>query len=127
MLRREYAAAALLAAIIGISAWNVRKIDRLTVDIEVSVCKSRMAAEQLDFKSAREYLTDGQALWQSADTYARCFFSQDIISEASDAFYELKEHLAQEDATACLPCFDMLRAHLQGLREMEKPSVGSIF
>ena len=127
MMKRELAAAAVLALLIGISVWNVRTLDNLTGDIEIALCKSRTAAEQLDFRQARQYIADAHTLWLDAGKYTHCFISHGQISETSHAFYALEEKIAEEDAVACIPEFNQLKYTLRSLSDMERPSLGSIF
>ena len=126
-MKREIAAAAVLALLIGISVWNVKKVDSLTMDMEIALCKSRTAAEQLDFRQAREHLGDAISLWLDAERYTHCFISHGQISEASQVFYALQETVAQEDALACIPGYEQLKYTLRGIRDTERPSLGSIF
>lgn len=126
-MKREMAAAAVLALLLGISVWNLRKVDSLTGDIEVALCKSRMAVEQLDFRTAREYMADALSLWLDAEGYTHCFISDGQISDATQAFYSLQEALAQEDALACIPGYMQLKYSLRNLRDTERPSLGSVF
>lgn len=127
MLKREYAAAAVLAALIAISGWNMRRTDTLTSDMEIALCKSRAAAERLDFKRSREYMKDSFELWNDAECYTRIFISEELADRATDAFYTLQEALAQEDTAACATSYDSLRHYLETINEMERPSLGSIF
>lgn len=126
-MKRELAAAAVLALLIGISVWNVRKIETLTGDMEIALCKSRTASEQLDFRQAREHISDAIALWLEAECYTHSFISHSQISGASQALYELQQSVAEEDITACTPCYEELKYILRSIRDTERPSLGSIF
>ena len=126
-MKRELAAAAVLVLLIGISVWNIRKIENLTGDIEIALCKSRAASEELDFRKAREHIADAIALWLEAERYTHSFISHSQISGASQALYELQQTVAEEDIIACSPCYDKLKYILRSIRDTERPSLGSIF
>ena len=127
MLKRELAAAAVLALLIGISVWNLGRIDSLTEDIEVALCKSRTSVEHLDFRQAREHMKDAILLWMDAEKYTHCFISHTQINDASQALYELQQTIAQEDPVSCGPEYSQVRYLLQSIRDAERPSLGSIF
>lgn len=127
MMKRELAAAILLAFLIGVSVWDIKKVDSFTSDIEIALCKSQTAAEQLDFKGSREYMSEALKLWSEAENYMDCYISHAQISSTTEAFYTLQELLSHEDASACAPSYNWLKTQLQWIRESEKPSLGSIF
>ena len=127
MLKRELAAAAVLALLIGISVWNLGKIDSLTEEIEVALCKSRTSVEHLDFRQAREHMADAIVLWMDAEKYTHCFISHAQISDASQALYQLQQTIAEEDPISCGPEYSRVRYLLQSIRDVERPSLGSIF
>lgn len=126
MTKREYTAIAVLALLLALSVWNLKSIDTLTGDIEISLSKSQSAAEKLDFKTARQRLDEGLELWLSADSYTHIFLRHPEIDSTADAFYELQQVLMQEDATACAAAYDKLRYHLDSIDGMEHLSFGSI-
>lgn len=127
MMKRELAAAALLILLIGVAVWNVRKVESLTGDIEIALCKSRTSAEQLDFRQARQHLSDALELWLESEQYTQCFINHGQISSTSQAFFDLQETVAEEDLTACIPSYNELKYQLRSLRDTEQPSLGSIF
>lgn len=126
MLKREYGAVALLLALIFLSFWNIRKVDTLTSDVSIALSKSQSAAETLDYKTARNYLEEGLLLWQEAESYTHIFIRHSEIDTTTDAFFELKELLYQEEHSACAAAYEKLHYHLNSIRAMEKPSLGSI-
>lgn len=126
MLKREYAAAAVLAGMIGISVWNVKKLDKLTGDIEIALCKSRTAVERLDFKRSKAYYNQSIELWEAAEGHCSVFLPADRANETTKAFYELEKCLAEEDPTVCTAAYEALRENLESLRKTERPSLGSI-
>lgn len=126
MMKREYAAAAVLALLVALSAWNSAKLAKLTEDMEVAVCKSRSAAEQLSFRRSRDYLEEGLTLWEQAEGYTQVFLPREQVEKTYEDFRQLQQLLAQEDAPASAALFDALKDSLSSLRESEKVSVGSV-
>ena len=112
MTKREIIAAVLLALLIALSVYNILSIDALTGDIGIALSKSQSAAEKLDFKAARGYLTEALERWLSDST--------------ADAFYDLQQVLMQEDITACAAAYSKLKYHLASIDQMEHLSLGSI-
>ena len=126
MMKREYGAAALLILLFFLSMWNIRRIDTLTTDVGIALSKSLSAAEKLDFKAARKHLDEGMELWLDADEYTHIFIRHSEIDAATDAFFELREVLCQEELSAFTSAFGKLRYHLESISTMEKPSLGSV-
>lgn len=127
MIKREYGAAALLALLLILSFWNIQKVDELSALVGIELGKSQSAAENLDFKSARNYLSEGLNLWQEERAYAHIFLRHSEVDATTEAFYELKQVLMQEDVSACAAAYELLRYRLECISAMEHPSLGSIF
>lgn len=127
MKKRESAACFILAVMILISAWNLRKIDELTDGIIVLLSKSQTCAEKLDTKSALKYLNSGLELWLTSDRYTHIFIRHSEIDSTTDAFYELKESILGDDPLASKSAYEKLRYHLESIDMMEHPSLGSVF
>lgn len=125
--KREYAACFVLAVMLLLSAWNLKKIDDLTDGIIVLLSKSQTCAEKLDTRSALKYLNNGLELWLAADGYTHIFIRHSEIDGTTDAFYELKESLMGDDTYSAKAAYEKLRYHLESIDTMEHPSLGSIF
>ena len=127
MMKREFAALAVLILLIAGSILNIKRIDTLTDEIGIALCKSRTAAEQLNFKNSRELIREGLEIWQEGGTYTRIFLTQSQVDETTMAFYNLIQELNQEDLLALAPAYDELLYQLESIQSGEKPSFGSIF
>ncbi|MBQ3211863.1 MAG: DUF4363 family protein [Oscillospiraceae bacterium] len=127
MMKREFAALAVLILLIAGSILNIKRIDTLTDEIGIALCKSRTAAEQLNFKNSRELIREGLEIWQEDGTYTRIFLTQSQVDETTMAFYNLIQELNQEDLLALAPAYDELLYQLESIQSGEKPSFGSIF
>lgn len=126
-MKREYGAAAVLAVLLLLSCWSIRKVDGLTTELSITLEKSRSAAETLDSKRARELFEESLRLWLDAEQYTHIFIRHSEIDAITDAFYELSAVLDNDDRKERAAAFDKLRYHLDSVNSMEKPSLGSIF
>ena len=125
--KRESAAVFVLAVMILLSVWNLKKIDSLTDDIIVLLSRSQTSAENLDTKGALKALNDGLEIWLNSDRYTHIFIRHSEIDNTTDAFYELKESLMGENSISIRAAYEKLRYHLESIDMMEHPSLGSIF
>ena len=126
-MKREYGAAAVLALLILLSGWSIRRTDRLTAELNIALEKSRSAAETLDGRRARELFEESLRLWLDAEGYTHIFIRHSEIDAITDAFYELSAALDADDRKEREAAFDRLRYHLDSVNSMEKPSLGSVF
>ena len=76
-------------------------------------------------EEAREALDKALKRWLEADRYTHIFIRHAEIDATADAFYELQSQLlsGEGDSSAA---YDKLRYHLESIRQMEHPSLGSI-
>lgn len=127
MMKRELVALLVSAALLAASIWNISKIDSVTDEIGIAVCKSRTATEQLNFKNSRKLVEEGMEIWQENRNYASVFLSQAQVDDTTEAFYQLMEALNEEDLLSLTPAYDTLLYQLSAIQEGEHPSIGSIF
>lgn len=127
MMKRELASIAVVMLLIAISIWNINKINTLTDEIGIAICKSRTATEQLNFKNSRKFIEEGLEIWQENQKYAEIFLSQTQLDETTQAFYQLMEKINQEDVLSLFPAYDALLYQVQAIQSSEKLSVGSVF
>jgi len=127
MMKRELVALLVSAALVAASIWNISKIDSVTDEIGIAICKSRTATEQLNFKNSRKLVEEGLEIWQENRGYASVFLSQAQVDDTTEAFYRLMEALNEEDILSLTPAYESLLYQLGSIQEGEHPSVGSIF
>lgn len=127
MKKREFTAVFVLAAMLLLSIWNLKKIDSLTDSIIVLLSKSQNDADNLDTRAALKALNDGLEIWLESDRYTHIFIRHSEIDSTTDAFYELKESLMGENSISTRAAYGKLRYHLESIDKMEHPSLGSIF
>ena len=124
-MKRELAAGTLLALLIAGAWWNIRAVDRLTGDILAGLDTAQTADARGQPEEAREALDKALKRWLEADRYTHNFIRHTEIDATADAFYELQSQLlsGEGDSSAA---YDKLRYHLENIRQMEHPSLGSI-
>ena len=124
-MKRELAAGTLLALLIAGAWWNIRAVDRLTGDILAGLDTAQTAEARGQPEEAREALDKALKRWLEADRYTHIFIRHAEIDSTADAFYELQSQLlsGEGDSSAA---YDKLRYHLESIRQMEHPSLGSI-
>ena len=126
-MTRESYAALLLAALIAVSVWSIRRVDRLSDELEAHLAKSEKAALAEDYENAALEADAALRIWLGAKTYTHIFIRHPEIDSVADAFYSLRQTLDARNARELPPVYDLLRYHLGCIREMEHISVGSVF
>lgn len=125
-MRRELAAALLLALLFFGSLWNIRCLDLLIGRLEQETEEAIQYARRGDFPSAEQALDRAIERWVAANAYTHIFIRHPEIDATSDAFFELKGLLGEENLPAADAAYSRLRYHLDSIDEMEHPRFGSI-
>lgn len=125
-MKKEWIAAGLLALLFAAALLNIACLDRLVGNIEEDVGRAQALAESGDFPSAEAALDTAIEHWVAANAYTHIFIRHPEIDSTSDAFFELKELLAEENADGFPSAFDKLNYHLNSIDEMEHIRLGSV-
>lgn len=125
-MKRESCAIALLLVLLVGSLWNIRCLDRRIDAIEYDLRQSMEAADSGDFESARRHFDTALDTWLKADSYTHIFIRHSEIDSTSDAFYELMELLAKDDAEGSPSAYLKLLYHLESIDQMDHLRLGSI-
>ena len=124
-MKRELAAGTLLALLIAGAWWNIRAVDTLTGEIMGDLDTAQAAEARGQPEEAREALDKALKRWLEADRYTHIFIRHAEIDSTADAFYELQSQLLSDEGDSSA-AYDKLRYHLESIRQMEHPSLGSI-
>ena len=124
-MKRELAAGTLLALLIAGAWWNIRAVDRLTGEILAGLDTAQAAEARGQSEEAREALDKALKRWLEANRYTHIFIRHAEIDSTADAFYELQSQLLSGEGDS-RAAYDKLRYHLESIRQMEHPSLGSI-
>ena len=125
-MKKEWIAAGLLALLFTAALINIACLDRLIGRIGEDVARARILAESGDFPAAETALDTAIEHWVAANAYTHIFIRHPEIDSTSDAFFELKELLTEENAEGFPSAFDKLRYHLNSIDEMEHIRLGSV-
>ncbi len=125
-MKKECFAAALLLLLFAAALINIACLDRLIGRIEADVERAEALAEAGDFSAAEAALDTAIEHWIAANAYTHIFIRHPEIDSTSDAFFELKELLAEENAEGFPSAFDKLAYHLNSIDEMEHIRLGSV-
>lgn len=126
-MKRELAAAALLLALLGASVANLLYYDALTDRIETDLEFSAAAVRVNDFTTARKAYNQAEQRWLEAKGFTHVFIRHPELDDTSDAFFDLRQLLDEENREACAAAFEKLLYHLNNIDGMEHPSLGSVF
>ena len=126
-MTRESFAALLLATLIAVSVWSIRRVDRLSDELDAHLAKSEKAALAEDYENAALEADAALRIWLGANTYTHIFIRHPEIDSAADAFFGLLQTLDAQNTRELPPAYDLLRYHLGCIREMEHISFGSVF
>ena len=126
-MKREICALLLLAALIAVSAWDIRRADALIDEIKEHVALSEKAVRAGDKKYASEQLEAAFRIWLAAETYTQTMLRHTELDGTSDSFYAAMRELDTGEIRAIHAVYDQLRYHLDSIAGMEHPNWGTIF
>lgn len=124
-MKKELFSAILLAALIAGAALSTNHMDELAHDMLTYLDSSQYYAQNGDPELADKELDAALDIWLGAEGYTHIFIRHPEIDSTSDAFFELKQALA-EDSEGLTSCYDKLRYHIISIETMEKLRLGSI-
>ena len=125
-MKREWIAGVMLLLLLLAALINIACLDRLVRRIEAEVDRAQTLAERGEFPAAEEALDAAIARWTAANSYTHIFIRHPEIDSTSDAFYECKQLLAEENADGFPSAFEKLNYHLNSIDEMEHIRLGSV-
>ena len=125
-IKKEIFALSLLFVLIGAAVWNLIYLHGMAESLRSDVSLSRECAEAEEYDKAAEALENALDTWLSAESYTHIFIRHSEIDSTTDAFYELKEALLNEDP-GCAGAYDRLIYHIDSIEGMEQFTFGSIF
>lgn len=125
-MTREIVAALLLVLLFAAALLNIACLDRMIGTILADTDSSRALAEDGDFEAAEKALDKAIARWSAANAYTHIFIRHPEIDSTTDAFFELRQSLSEENADGFPSAFDKLVYHLHSVDEMEHIRLGSV-
>lgn len=125
-MKREAVAAALFLALILLSMWNLRRIDKLTGEMTHLLEVSQASAKSGELDDALHNAEKALAVWLGAEGHTHIFIRHSEIDGTGDAFYELLSAIEEGDADDLSFAYGKLLYHIDSISGMEHVSIGSI-
>ena len=123
---KEWIALALLLLLAVGAIVNIAFLDRLIGDIEAELRETDGLARDGRFDEALQSLDRAIGHWLGANAYTHIFIRHPEIDSTSDAFYELRQALAEQNAEGYPSALEKLCYHLHCIDEMEHVRPGSV-
>lgn len=125
-MKREITAVILLILLFTGAIINIRYNDRMIYVLEDEISSAIKSARSGDFDKAKSLLDTAAEHWLSRDGYTHIFIRHTEIDSVTDAFFQLKSALHEEDSDSFEGAYSLLMAHLESIRTMEHLRFGSI-
>ena len=126
-MRKELAAAIILALLLTGVMVNIRVASNIILGLKEDVTAAYQSAEKGDFDRAKPQLDAAIEQWMSFDGYTHIFIRHCEINSTTQAYFQLKSDIYAEDMGAAEGSYGLLMATLDSLMTMEQLSLGSIF
>lgn len=126
-MRKELAAAIILALLLTGVMVNIRVASNIILGLKEDVTAAYQSAEKGDFDRAKPQLDAAVEHWMSLDGYTHIFIRHSEINSTTEAYFQLKSDIYAEDMGAVEGSYGLLMATLDSLMTMEQLSLGSIF
>lgn len=123
---KEWIALALLLLLAAGALVNIAFLDRLIGDIGSELQRADELARAGRFDEALEAFDGAIGHWIAANSYTHIFIRHPEIDSASDAFFELRQALAEQNAEGYPSALEKLCYHLHSIDEMEHLRLGSV-
>ena len=125
-MKKAAAAGLLLAAMLALSLWNIRHVDRFTGELTGQLRQSMDSCRQGNAEEAEQLLRAALERWHREEGYTHIFIRHAEVDAATDAFYEILT-LLQEENEGVYAAYGRLEEHLRCISAMEHITVKSVF
>ena len=126
-MKKEAAAAAVLAVLLIAVLLNTRCLSNITEEVSELVSKAQYLYNAGMRYAASDEIIKASGLWKSHEQYIRVTVRHSEIDGISKAFWELFGALEGDDEAVVNSCAGALRSKLEEIGKMEKLSIGSVF
>ncbi len=126
-MKKELMAVLIFILIIAASIFNIAQISTLSSKMTALVQNAVSSAEKSNWEAAAWYAESAEALWASHKLYIYTVFRHESTDNISDCIYELLSEVYSKDPDHVSEAAMRLTAYLEILRDMEKPTLESIF
>ena len=126
-MKRLWAAAAILAVLLGGTLWNAWYAERLTGGMIQQLKQAQERTAQGDWEGAAELSEQAFQSWQDHEVYLHILMRHSDTDEILSSFRVLEQYLALEETDQYTAANAELMIQLELLAEMEQPSLVNIF
>ncbi len=126
-MKKEFAALALLAALLAASFYNVRYIENMVSEISALAHESYGCLAEGDTVASMQKLEQAIERWEQAEGYTHIFIRHSEIDGTSDAMFDALGCISGDSGQEADGAFRRLFYHLDSLVGMERVTLGSIF
>ena len=117
---------AVLAAILALSLWNARVMERQTSRLRTQLLQSQRLAAAEDWQGAENTLSDSYEDWTGRQTYLHIVTEHDAVDDAEAMYRRALAFAAVREAAEFQAEVADLRDQLRLLSEMEACSIRNI-
>ena len=117
---------AVLAAILVLSLWNGRVMERRTSRWQAQLQQVRELAVAERWQAAEAALTDSYSDWSRSQTYLHIVTEHDAVDDAEAMYRRCLAFAATQEVTEFRAELADLRDQLRLLAEMERFSIGNV-
>ena len=117
---------AVLAAILALSLWNARVMERQTSRLRTQLLQSQRLAAAEDWQGAENALSDSYEDWTGRQTYLHIVTEHDAVDDAEAMYRRALAFAAVREAAEFQAEVADLRDQLRLLSEMEACSIRNI-
>ena len=126
-MKRLWAAAAILAVLLGGTLWNAWYAERLTGGMIQQLKQAQERTAQGDWEGAAKLSEQAFQSWQDHEAYLHILMRHSDTDEILSSFRALEQYLALEETDQYTAANAELMTQLELLAEMEQPSLVNIF
>lgn len=126
-MRRLWAAAAILAVLLGGTLWNAWYAERLTGEMIQQLEQAQKRTAQGDWEGAAKLSEQAFQSWQDHEAYLHILMRHSDTDEILSSFRALEQYLALKETDQYTAANAELMTQLELLAEMEQPSLVNIF
>ena len=116
----------MLAAILALSLWNARVMERQTSRLRTQLLQSQRLAAAEDWQGAENTLSDSYEDWTGRQTYLHIVTEHDAVDDAEAMYRRAQAFAAVREAAEFQAEVADLRDQLRLLSEMEACSIRNI-
>lgn len=125
-MKRGWLAVGLLAGLVALSLWNVKKLDVLAAELNGALAGAEAAAEAGDWSGAEERTAAALERWQESGFYLHVTLDHETTDDIDLAFGEVREFIQCQEGGEYSAANARLMEAIRLMGEMQKPKVENL-